>query len=64
MSALRPPRPCACAPRCRRRRQAAALLRRKAERPLILAGGGVHLSQAAATLQAFAEATRIPSPTP
>ncbi len=39
--------------------RAAALLAR-AERPLILAGGGVHLSDAAATLQAFAEAFAIP----
>ena len=31
-----------------------------AERPLILAGGGVHLSQAAADLQALAEAAQIP----
>ncbi|MCG6121110.1 MAG: thiamine pyrophosphate-binding protein [Microvirga sp.] len=39
--------------------RAAALLA-KAERPLILAGGGVHISQAAEALQAFAEAARIP----
>ena len=39
--------------------RAAALLA-KAECPLILAGGGVHISQAAPTLQAFAEAARIP----
>ena len=31
-----------------------------AERPLILAGGGVHLSDAAEALQAFAESQRIP----
>jgi acetolactate synthase I/II/III large subunit len=39
--------------------RAAALLA-KAQRPLILAGGGVHISQAAPALQAFAEAARIP----
>jgi len=39
--------------------QAAALLA-AAERPLILAGGGVHLSQAARDLQALAEAAQIP----
>lgn len=39
--------------------QAAAMLA-TAERPLILAGGGVHLSQAAADLQSFAEAQNIP----
>jgi acetolactate synthase-1/2/3 large subunit len=38
---------------------AAALLGR-AERPLILAGGGVHISGAAPALQAFAEKARIP----
>jgi acetolactate synthase-1/2/3 large subunit len=38
----------------------AAVLLSKAERPLILAGGGVHISQAAPALQAFAEAARIP----
>jgi acetolactate synthase I/II/III large subunit len=38
---------------------AAALLRRS-ERPLILAGGGVHLSGAHASLQAFAELTSTP----
>ena len=32
----------------------------KAERPVILAGGGVHLSQAQAALQGFAEAQGIP----
>ncbi|EAQ02388.1 acetolactate synthase, large subunit [Pseudooceanicola batsensis HTCC2597] len=31
-----------------------------AEKPLILAGGGIHLSRAAAELQAFAEAQNIP----
>jgi len=35
-------------------------LLRQAERPLIIAGGGVHLSAAAAELVAFAEATGIP----
>jgi len=39
--------------------QAAALLA-SAERPLILAGGGVHISQAADELLKFAEAQRIP----
>lgn len=39
--------------------RAAALLG-AAERPLILAGGGVHISGAAPDLQAFAEAARIP----
>ena len=39
--------------------QAAELLAR-AERPLILAGGGVHLSDAAEALQAFAEQESIP----
>jgi acetolactate synthase-1/2/3 large subunit len=39
--------------------QAIALLA-AAQRPLILAGGGVHLSQAAADLQALAEAVQIP----
>ncbi len=39
--------------------KAAALLA-KAEKPLILAGGGVHISQAATELQAFAEAHGIP----
>ena len=38
----------------------AARLLAGAARPLILAGGGVHLSQAAPALQAFAEAARIP----
>jgi acetolactate synthase-1/2/3 large subunit len=38
----------------------AAVLLTRAERPLILAGGGVHISQAAPALQAFAEAARIP----
>jgi len=40
-------------------REAAALVR-KARRPLIIAGGGVHYSDATAALQAFAEATGIP----
>lgn len=39
--------------------KAAALLA-AAERPLILAGGGVHISQASADLVALAEAQRIP----
>ena len=39
--------------------RAAALLR-EASRPIVLAGGGVHLSGAAPTLQAFAEATSTP----
>ena len=38
----------------------AAELLATAERPLILAGGGVHLSDAAETLQAFAEKQNIP----
>jgi acetolactate synthase-1/2/3 large subunit len=40
--------------------EAAAAHLAKAKRPLILAGGGVHISQAAETLQAFAEAQAIP----
>ena len=48
-----------CAPDAESLAQAAAMLGR-AERPLILAGGGVHLSQAAPDLQAFAEAMQIP----
>lgn len=39
--------------------RAAALLA-AAERPLILAGGGVHISQAAPELAAFAEAQQVP----
>ena len=39
--------------------RAAALLA-KAERPLILAGGGIHISEAQAALQEFAEAQGIP----
>lgn len=39
--------------------EAAALLA-KSERPLILAGGGVHISRAAEALQAFAERFSIP----
>lgn len=39
---------------------AAAKLLREAERPMILAGGGVHISGAAAALQGFAEAASIP----
>ena len=38
----------------------AAELQAAAERPLILAGGGVHLSDAAEALQAFAESQEIP----
>jgi acetolactate synthase I/II/III large subunit len=48
-----------CAPDADGIAEAAALLSR-AERPLILAGGGVHLSQAAAELETFAETLRIP----
>jgi len=40
-------------------KRAAAMLK-KAKRPIVLAGGGVHLSGAQATLQAFAEAFSIP----
>ena len=40
--------------------RAAAALLRKAKRPLIVAGGGVHYSDACAALQKFAEATGIP----
>ncbi len=40
--------------------EAAARLLAKAKRPLILAGGGVHLSAAQAALTAFAELARIP----
>ncbi len=39
---------------------AAAALLRAAQRPLIVAGGGVHYSEAEAALLAFAEATGIP----
>jgi acetolactate synthase-1/2/3 large subunit len=38
----------------------AAALIAKAERPLILAGGGIHISEAYGTLQAMAEAYNIP----
>ncbi|MBL3706008.1 thiamine pyrophosphate-binding protein [Sulfitobacter sp. BDSS02] len=53
------------APALRCRPEAAALaeataLLVAAERPLILAGGGVHISQAAKDLQDFAEAMQIP----
>ncbi|WP_209426310.1 thiamine pyrophosphate-binding protein [Pararhodobacter sp. SW119] len=48
-----------CAPAAEAVAEAASMLAR-AERPLILAGGGVHLSQAAEALQAFAEAAQIP----
>jgi len=40
--------------------RAAAALLRTAKRPLIVAGGGVHYSDACAALQKFAEATGIP----
>ena len=40
--------------------EAAAAMLRQAKRPLVLAGGGVHLSGAAETLTAFAEAQSIP----
>jgi len=40
--------------------QAAARQLRAARRPLVIAGGGVHYSDAAAALRAFAEATGIP----
>ena len=48
-----------CRPARETLQQAVALLR-KAARPLILAGGGVHISQAAETLQAFATDHNIP----
>ena len=48
-----------CRPETEALAEAAALLA-TAERPLILAGGGVHISQAAEELQAFAEAMQIP----
>jgi acetolactate synthase I/II/III large subunit len=53
------------APALRCRPDAAALARaadllREAERPLILAGGGVHLSGAAPALSAFAQALGVP----
>ena len=48
-----------CRPDAGAVRRAAGLLAR-AERPIILAGGGVHLSDAAEQLQAFAEAFAIP----
>ena len=40
--------------------QVAAALLREAKRPLVLAGGGVHLSGATDTLTAFAEAQSLP----
>ena len=40
--------------------QAAAALLREAKRPLVLAGGGVHLSGAAPALTSFAEAQSLP----
>ncbi len=48
-----------CAPDAESIAEAVRLLSR-AERPLILAGGGVHLSQAAPDLQVFAEVAQIP----
>ena len=38
----------------------AAAIIRSAERPLVVAGGGVHYSEATDALRAFAEATGIP----
>jgi acetolactate synthase-1/2/3 large subunit len=40
--------------------EAAVALLRRAKKPMILAGGGVHISGACETLQAFAEAQSIP----
>ncbi|MGB3244454.1 MAG: thiamine pyrophosphate-binding protein [Sulfitobacter sp.] len=48
-----------CRPQADALAQAAAMLA-AAERPLILAGGGIHISQAAGDLTAFAEAAHIP----
>ncbi|TDE34021.1 thiamine pyrophosphate-binding protein [Antarcticimicrobium sediminis] len=48
-----------CRPEAEGLAEAAALLA-AADRPLILAGGGIHISQAAADLQALAEAAQIP----
>lgn len=48
-----------CRPEAEALAQAAAMLA-AAERPLILAGGGVHISQAADILTALSEAARIP----
>ncbi|MCK1429173.1 thiamine pyrophosphate-binding protein [Bradyrhizobium sp. 87] len=48
-----------CRPDVRAVERAVAILA-KAERPLILAGGGVHLSSASDTLSAFAKAYAIP----
>ncbi len=48
-----------CRPEAEALAQAAEMLA-AAERPLILAGGGVHISQAAEELQALADAARIP----
>lgn len=48
-----------CRPEAEALAEAAAFLA-AAERPLILAGGGVHISQAAEDLQALAEAMQIP----
>lgn len=48
-----------CRPDAGSTERAAALLA-AAERPILLAGGGVHLSQAADTLAAFAQALNLP----
>lgn len=48
-----------CRPDAEALAEAAALLA-AAERPLVLAGGGVHISKAAPELQALAEAAQIP----
>lgn len=48
-----------CRPEAKALAKAAAMLA-AAERPLILAGGGVHMSQAAEILTEFAEAAQIP----
>lgn len=48
-----------CRPATDALEQSVALLE-KSKRPLILAGGGVHISQAASELQQFAEAYNIP----
>ena len=45
---------------CAESLRAAAALLRDAKRPLVLAGGGVHLSRAAAALTTFAEAHSLP----
>jgi acetolactate synthase-1/2/3 large subunit len=48
-----------CRPEASAIERAASMLA-KSERPMVLAGGGVHLSSAADTLQAFAERFNIP----